>query len=308
MCKRLTTEQFINRAKIIHEDKYDYSKVNYVRGSDKVIITCPIHGDFLKTAQSHLQGLGCRECYIRSKSLTTEDFIKKSKRKHKNFYSYSKVDYIKGEEKVVITCPIHGDFLQQAQAHLHGNGCYDCNRIGVVAHNKKTTEQFIEEAKEIHNKKYLYDKVDYKSNKIKVIITCPEHGEFKQTPAQHLKGTGCIACGNKHTGWSPKKWHKAGKNSRNFDSYKVYVIKCWNEKEEFYKIGKTFRKLEDRFKDNVESLLPYNWKKVESFIFNDGISTSHFERELQKLHNEVTYTPNIFFNGHTECFSEYKLK
>lgn len=60
--RKLTTESFISRAKQVHGNKYDYSKLNYVRMKDKVCIVCPIHGEFWQKAYSHLHGIGCRYC------------------------------------------------------------------------------------------------------------------------------------------------------------------------------------------------------------------------------------------------------
>lgn len=57
-----------------------------------------------------------------------------------------------------------------------------------------TTEQFIEKARQIHGDKYDYSKVEYVNNKTNVCIICPEHGEFWQTPHNHLKGKGCPIC------------------------------------------------------------------------------------------------------------------
>jgi hypothetical protein len=56
------TKEFIARAILIHGDKYNYSKVNYVKRNTIVIITCKIHGDFPQTPNDHLQGCGCVKC------------------------------------------------------------------------------------------------------------------------------------------------------------------------------------------------------------------------------------------------------
>lgn len=93
------------------------------------------------------------------------------------------------EKKVIITCPIHGDFEQCPEKHLKGFGCPVCSgRDGI------TTEKFIKRAKEIHGNKYDYSKVDYKDNKTKVTIICPKHGEFEQAPSNHLRSCGCRKC------------------------------------------------------------------------------------------------------------------
>jgi hypothetical protein len=93
--KKLTTEEFIKRAEIVHGNKYDYSKSNYVNAHKKVIIICKKHGDFLQAPNHHLGGQGCRECG--NKKLTTEKFIKKAEKIHGHKYNYSKVDYINAQ-------------------------------------------------------------------------------------------------------------------------------------------------------------------------------------------------------------------
>ena len=136
MPKRLTKENFIERAKKIHNDKYDYSKVEYVNNSTKVCIICPEHGEFWQTPDSQLRGRGCPICRwkkaknsIRKKQgLTREDFIEKAELIHGKKYDYSQVVYENTETNVCIFCPEHGEFWQRPHHHLHGSGCPICGR------------------------------------------------------------------------------------------------------------------------------------------------------------------------------------
>lgn len=125
-----TTGQFIEDAKKVHGDKYDYSKVDYINNSTKVIITCPIHGDFEQLAGAHLQGQGCAKCAYEQRGLalrrSNEDFIKIANSVHNSKYTYDKCQYITKRDKVIITCPTHGDFEQLAGNHLKGAGCPHC--------------------------------------------------------------------------------------------------------------------------------------------------------------------------------------
>lgn len=120
---------FIQKAREIHGDKYDYSKVEYKNNYSKVTINCPEHGDFEQKVTSHISGHGCAECVGLRKN-TNESFIEKSKKVHGYRYSYSKVSYVCSQEKVTITCPEHGDFEQIANAHLRGQGCPGCAEYG----------------------------------------------------------------------------------------------------------------------------------------------------------------------------------
>ena len=133
--KTLTKEEFIEKAKEKHGDKYDYSKVKYVNNKTKVCIICPEpeHGEFLQEANSHLQGKGCPKCAYEDKGerrrLSKEDFIKKAHEKHGNKYDYSNVEYVDTLTKVCIIClkPNHGEFWQTPYSHTRGNGCPKCN-------------------------------------------------------------------------------------------------------------------------------------------------------------------------------------
>jgi hypothetical protein len=183
------TELFIEKATIIHGDKYDYSNVNYKNNSTKIIIICKEHGEFEQTPNNHLYGYGCSKCAKNTKS-NTKEFIEKATIIHINKYDYSKVDYKNSITKVIIICKEHGEFEQTPKLHLNGAGCGKC--VGTA---KSNTKEFIEKSIIIHGDKYDYSKVDYKKSITKVIIICKEHGEFEQTPKCHLIGHGCSKCG-----------------------------------------------------------------------------------------------------------------
>ena len=189
---KLTTEEFIKKARKVHGDKYDYSKVVYVNNHTKVCIICPEHGEFWQEPSSHLMGRGCPKCAGKER-LTTEEFVRKASAIHGGKYDYSKIEYVNYQTKVCIICPIHGEFWQTPINHLKGKGCPDC-----YGNRKSSKEKFIEEAREIHGDKYDYSKVEYKNTDIPVCIICPIHGEFWQTPYHHIKRKqGCPKCGGK---------------------------------------------------------------------------------------------------------------
>lgn len=123
---KLTTEKFIEKSKLIHIDKYDYSKVDYKYSNENIIIICKKHGNFLQTPHSHLNSNGCSKCSDCYK-LTTKEFIEKSKLIHIDKYDYSKVNYKYSNENVIIVCKIHGEFLQTPSNHYYnGTGCPNC--------------------------------------------------------------------------------------------------------------------------------------------------------------------------------------
>ena len=135
---KLTTEEFIKKAREVHGDKYDYSKVEYVDSRTKVCIVCSEHGGFWQSPQKHLSGHGCEKCFRKSLnrrySLGKDNFIEKATVVHNGFYDYSEVEYVNGHTKVKIICPIHGSFLQNPSSHLAGHGCKKC---AVIENGKK---------------------------------------------------------------------------------------------------------------------------------------------------------------------------
>ena len=184
----LNLDEFITKANLIHNNKYDYIKSNYINTSTKIIITCPEHGDFEQLPSAHLKGQGCPKC---SGKLTCDEFIEKAKNIHNHKYDYSNTHFDKIKDKCIIHCPIHGDFKQTFQKHLSGQGCPMCS-----GNIKSSTNEFISKSQLIHGNKYSYSNVIYKNNKQTVSIICPIHGEFEQTPNNHLAKHGCPKCVN----------------------------------------------------------------------------------------------------------------
>ncbi len=191
------TENFINECKIIHNNKYDYSKVIYKASREKIIIICPNHSEFQQTASNHKKGQGCPICrsscnkidYDKKIKPGLERFIHKSQLIHGDKYDYSKVNYKSCKENIEIICPEHGNFITSPDSHINQKtGCKECKLP------KITTENFIEELKIIHNNKYDYSKTIYTKSKNLIIIICPDHGEFKKTANAHKKGDGCSKC------------------------------------------------------------------------------------------------------------------
>ena len=188
-----TKETFIKSSNKKHNDRYDYSKVEYINIHTKVCIICPEHGEFWQTPKSHIRGHGCPLCAIKYRSLalrlTTEEFIRRAKEIHGDKYDYSKVEYKGIFDKVCVICPIHGEFWQTPLSHLKGFGCKKCSGC-----EKHTTESFINKAKKIYGNEYDYSKVEYKNIDTKVCIICPKHGEFWVTPNNFFRGRKCPIC------------------------------------------------------------------------------------------------------------------
>lgn len=192
--KKLTTQQFVKRVQCIHHDKYDYTNVKYVNGATKVEIICPAHGSFNQAPYKHLEGRGCPLCTHNNTASNKEVFIATALQIHPKKYSYSSVDYKNARTKVQIICSTHGSFWQTPDNHLHGHGCPMCMAEIFSKSKRSSTEKFVQSAKTIHVAFYDYSLVVYQNAKTKVKIICPNHGQFSQTPNDHLGGHGCPKC------------------------------------------------------------------------------------------------------------------
>lgn len=196
--KKITLEDFIQKAKTVHGDKYNYSKVIYINAKTKVCIICPDHGEFYQIPDNHINGKNCPLCShvkrIKTKTLTTKQFIEKAKVVHSDKYDYSKSIYISAKTKLTITCSKHGDFEQTPDSHLSGQGCPACANFIRGKNQTLTIEEFIEKANKVHNNIYSYSQIDYVTNQIKIKIKCRKHGIFEQLPSNHLSGNGCPQC------------------------------------------------------------------------------------------------------------------
>ena len=318
MQTKITASSFIERSNKLFNNTYDYSLVNFVDSKTKVKIICEKHGIFEREPSRHLNGRGCAICGREKRALkitnTKEQFIQKANLKHNFKYDYSLVEYVNNKGILKIICTIHGLFLQKVYDHLSGCGCIKC---GIKSASKIKTisiEKFIENANKIHNNKYNYNKSVYIKANIKINIICLVHGEFEQTPANHLAGKGCNKCGRINTitynsknpgGWSISSWKNKAEKSKNFDSFKVYILECWDEEERFYKIGRTFCTIKRRF-DSIKDL-PYNWKVLKIF---EGSAEEIYKLEniLKQQNKQNKYIPKIYFPGLQECFSKLNLE
>jgi hypothetical protein len=240
-------EYFKNLSISIHGDKYDYSCLNYVNSITKIKLICPKHGEFWITPASHInKKQGCQKCSKErpSKRLVgVDEFKKRANIIHNNFYDYSLITTYKGRNgKVIIKCPIHGEFIQCFKSHLQGAGCYECGK-------KRISE----------------------------------------------------SRGRDPTGWSLSRWIDAAQKSESFDSYKVYIIECYNNDERFIKIGRTFRDIKKRFR--TPNMMPYNFTILHEFI-DSGVNIFKLEHEIKSLCKDYKYLPKISFNGKCECYTK----
>lgn len=181
---------FLSKARHIHSDKYLYNFFEDKTTNSKIDIVCGKHGLFKQTIKSHLAGYGCPKCARSIES--AQDKIARFNQIHNNKYTYSEIIDASDSSIINIICPEHGEFKQSINNHLAKHGCPKCGIVG--GWNKLSTDQFIEKARSIHGDAYDYSPVQYIDYKSKVIINCPNHGKFHQTPSNHIAGNGCPKC------------------------------------------------------------------------------------------------------------------
>jgi len=287
MSKKLTTEEFIQQSQKIHVYKYTYSNTVYTGAANKVIITCPKHGDFEQTPHNHKQGKGCRACANESLAEDRKDSIDKViqnfKAVHGDSYKYNKIQYKNAQTNVTITCPVHGDFEQAPTSHLAGRGCPECG----TERMKSTQEEVLLKFKYAHRDRYKYDKVIYNNMNTNVSIICPEHGEFTQNPDIHMRGHGCPSCSK--SGFDKKK-----------PAILYYLKVTTDDNQELYKIGITNKSVNERF--SLTDLKKIEIIKQEEF--KSGQDALDKETEIKRRFKEFQYKgPNILQNGNTELFT-----
>lgn len=218
--RQLSQQTFIDRANKVHNYKYNYHLVLYTKMRNKVIIICPIHGEFLQTPDKHINGnQGCPDCSkIKagiSRRVKVEDFIAQASQIHNNKYNYKFVEYTTTHKNVVIICPIHGNFAQAPANHLKGRGCTKCKYDTIGNKARLSLEDFVTKATSVWGNKFDYSQVEYRGNDTKVLIKCNKHNiEFWQVPSSHYTQSGCKKCKVKSKGESYiSSW---------LDKYKIY--------------------------------------------------------------------------------------
>lgn len=287
--QRCTKEEFIKKATKVHGTKYNYDKTNYVGSHTKVFIMCKkCGGVFSKGPNKHLLGQGCPKCAIKkrvdTRRMTKKCFVEKAKKIHGDKYGYDKVININSKIKILIWCKKCEKYFEQPfNIHLRGRGCWDCGVKQSTESRICTTEKFILKAIKVHGNIYDYSLTNYVNSKDKIIIICKKHGEFEQSPSNHLHGCGCLRC---RASLGEKKIEKILiKQGINYKKQKTF-FGCKNERQllfDFYLLKLNtlieydgeFHYGDIRFKNSV--------KLVKDTQFRDAIKTKYAKDNNIKL-------------------------
>jgi hypothetical protein len=293
------TKEFINKAIKIHGDKYDYSKVEYIKCDLKIIIICKIHGEFEQNINKHLNGSRCPKCN-KSYKMDKDDFIKKFINKYPNKkYNFNNSNYINSQTKIEVMCENNHNFKMKPNDLLNDHGCKECSLSKRIIEQKKSDEQFIKEAIKIHGEIYDYLKVEYINTDTKIKIICKYHGEFEQTPKHHLRGQGCKICGLQ------KQIIKQRKTTEQFikeailiheNKYDYYNTKYTTNKNNIEVVCKTH----GLFETNPKNHLNGHGCKMCANELNKLLklkSTEKYIKEAQQIHgNKYNYSKVIYKN------------
>lgn len=187
------------------------------------------------------------------------------------------------------------------------------NKLPSIRSAIDQTSYFLNMVKERYILEYGTEYFVYTEGRAKVRLTCKKHGQFSIRTDGILEGKGCPECGRESsalhhaknpTGWSYSDWIVAAERSNNFDSFQVYIINCWDENENFFKIGRTFTPLRKRF--TGDDRLPYKYTPLKIFS-GEAKEMCELEKELKRINKENKYLPTKEFTGKTECYTKIKL-
>lgn len=292
MTKRLTSEEFVEKAKSTHGCTYDYSRAVYVSSTERVEIGCRDHGYFWQAAGIHAtRGAGCPDCAIsvraKNRSHTEDEFIKKARAIHGDKYSYSAVKYSNTRSKIEIFCnTCLTAFWQSPNSHTtYGQGCPACAADFRAQAAVLSREHVVSMAVAVHGQKYDYSSVVYSGALAKVEIVCKEHGSFWQRINAHISGsTGCQSCSH------------LGGYRRSSPGY-FYLISdgCTT------KVGITNLTVEQRMKSISKSS---GLKFIEQYstYFADGAIAHDLEKAVLRFLRLTYKQPSEVFDGSTEAF------
>jgi hypothetical protein len=294
MGRKLTKEEQLKRANKTHNFFYNYDKFDFSKGvRDKSIITCPIHGDFMQNMSEHMVGSGCAKCgrtrITLSRKLSKEEQLKRANKFHNNKYDYDKFDFSKGiNHKSIITCPIHGDFEQKMNKHMIGRGCPKCGINKRAKNRRKNLDFYMNRLKNKYGDKIDFSNSVYKGYHEDIEYLCVKHNTISRRRFNRLLNNDESLCPKCSTIKRPI-----------YNSY-VYIIRLFNEKENFIKIGITHSISKRRFNEiRIGTDFSY---EILSFRFHK--ETLKKEQELHEKMKEFSYIPEQKLkSGNTECFT-----
>lgn len=207
--KKLTQAEFLEKVAERLRGPLDLSRFEYSGSTGKGVAICPVHGEFLISANALMNGIGCKPCSMaesgRKRAMTQEGFILRATKVHGGKYDYSKVVYVNSQKPVIVVCPSHGEFSQSANAHLRGQGCRKCSDEAVGSKSRLSQKEFMARLVTM-NTGYGLEQVSYTSMDRPVTLVCKDHGPFTARAGNVLyRKSGCPKCAAELTGLRSRK-------------------------------------------------------------------------------------------------------
>ena len=283
--KRLTQEEFLQRCRIVHNNRYDYSLVKFTNTRGFIEIICPDHGKFSQQAKNHLHGHRCIQCGRNSQgdflAISKEDFLKKAKERHGDKYFYPNLNIKRSTDEITITCKVHGDFVQNAGWHYNnGGGCKKC----IYDDLKMSFDDFLKKANKVHNNKFTYPDNNFFEEEY-VRAQCPKHGVFKQRKFSHINGAGCKKCFNEKNALSKEEFFRRIKKIHG-DKYDYSKVNFSATNKDITIICRDHGEFEQRANSHMHGSGCYKCS-----IENSKITKEEFINRVKKLHqNKYDYS------------------
>lgn len=197
-----TFEEFVEKAKQIHGDKFTYIKESFTKTSDKIEIKCNKCGNtFVQCGSLHLRGCGCSFCNPPHIKLTTEQFKEKLNKTHPNLEVLT--EYISTNKPITVKCKIHNyTYVTTPHRLVQGANCQKCYDDRRSAIKRKSCDTVMKQLTDVHGDKYTfpYIKKEYFDSKSKITAICPKHGGFKISISKLLRKQGCSKCADEKNG------------------------------------------------------------------------------------------------------------
>ena len=290
---KLTTEDFIKRAKAAHGDRFTYEESQYVSGKTPINMTCKIHGLFTQLPSNHMKGIGCRKCGRDTFAagvvkVAAGRFVANAVAVHGDAYDYSDVIYKTAKSPISIRCNLHGTFEQTPNGHLSGKGCRTCANTAIGNARRLTQGGFLSAAEKVHGGKYDYSLAEYTDSRGKVDIVCAVHGVFQQGAMDHMMGRGCPVC-------SVGGYKRSSPGS-------IYIMTCGD----LTKVGITNNCPTFRAK-NISTSYGKVFTVAKSWAFEDGGIADDIETRLLASLKSKYKQPTANFEGYTECFLDVDM-
>lgn len=199
MSKSKTTKEFLKQVPKSSKESLDFSQGEYINAVTKFMVICPKHGEKWILPNKLKIGQGCDECKADkiSKSLRKpiDKVLDQIKEVYGDRYKTVSCEYKNQKSKLVFYCHSHGEFTKTLNEILRGQVCPKCSQEAVSESKRKPLEVALQEFKEVHGDKYLYEHFTYSGANTPSTVTCPTHGNWKVSASNHAgKSSGCPTC------------------------------------------------------------------------------------------------------------------